>query len=852
MSFVVKLNGSNYVSEKRQRAFEEALKDGHQIQLRRGSGNGASAPNPVAPSPARSRPVPVAGPLDHGLLENLELGLARSYEHQKQTLRVHEQYLHNQGDYATIFSQLMQQQHAIFSNGNGAAAPTEATLQALENISHSIEQFHEHQSDTLGVHRQFLDEQATYAQAFIRLLQEQCDAMLHSSGNGNGNVSGRVGESLNQRMNESAVQRTSVGWDGIPTDEAPEPPAAPVSEASPSAAPEDVGRDGIPTDEAPVASAVDVETLTQSLLATVSDKTGYPPEMLELDMDMEADLGIDSIKRVEILSALRDQHPDLPEVGAEALTELRTLGQIIDFMQERGAEKKVSRARQQEHSIRRDGVALSPLPAPDFLKFQLPAGHCCLITDDGSGASAELAAILSQRGWSVVLMSFPSSIVAASTPPELPPEVVRVALPSTSEGHLREQLAAIAETHGPVGAFVHVHPHTDEHERLAYFDDRERALVKAVFLMAKHLQPALTEAVAQEDERAVFLTVTRMDGALGLSEPSETDVMAGGLAGLTKALRLEWPSVFCRAVDVAPALAPERAAQAIFAELHDPNRRIVEVGVRPASRSTIIRGGVGRTCGPKALWPRDSIPTTPTTDQPASPDADAVFLVSGGAKGITAQCVVAAARRYHSAFVLVGRSAHPDEGGPEPAWSAGVMDEKALKQRAMTHLAESGERPTPKQIRRMVKAVRSRREIRETLAAIEQAGGRAVYVSADVTDGAALRAGVEAALEQLGAPQITGLVHGAGAIADKPIQQKSADDFELVYGVKIDGLKNLLSCAPPETLTHVALFSSVAGFYGNAAQTDYALANEILNKIAHQLRREHPACHVRAIDWGPW
>ena len=73
--------------------------------------------------------------------------------------------------------------------------------------------------------------------------------------------------------------------------------------------------------------------MTQSLLDTVSDKTGYPPEMLELDMDMEADLGIDSIKRVEILSALQDRHPELPEIGAEALTELRTLGQIVEHTQ---------------------------------------------------------------------------------------------------------------------------------------------------------------------------------------------------------------------------------------------------------------------------------------------------------------------------------------------------------------------------------------------------------------------------------------------------------------------------------------------------------------------------------------
>ena len=61
----------------------------------------------------------------------------------------------------------------------------------------------------------------------------------------------------------------------------------------------------------PAAAATDA---TPVLLAVVADKTGYPAEMLELGMDLEADLGIDSIKRVEILAAMRERLPNLPEV----------------------------------------------------------------------------------------------------------------------------------------------------------------------------------------------------------------------------------------------------------------------------------------------------------------------------------------------------------------------------------------------------------------------------------------------------------------------------------------------------------------------------------------------------------
>ena len=89
------------------------------------------------------------------------------------------------------------------------------------------------------------------------------------------------------------------------------------------------------TSPPPAASSgesLSIENLTAILLEIVAEKTGYPVEMLESDMDMEADLGIDSIKRVEILGVMEERVPGLPAVEAETLAELRTLGQIADLM----------------------------------------------------------------------------------------------------------------------------------------------------------------------------------------------------------------------------------------------------------------------------------------------------------------------------------------------------------------------------------------------------------------------------------------------------------------------------------------------------------------------------------------
>src|SRR5205085_561704 len=92
---------------------------------------------------------------------------------------------------------------------------------------------------------------------------------------------------------------------------------------------------------APVRAAVVVDDRAQTvLLEVVAEKTGYPVEMLELDMSLDADLGIDSIKRVEILSALQTRLPAAPVVKPEDLGRLQTLRQIVAFLQDGAGEAK--------------------------------------------------------------------------------------------------------------------------------------------------------------------------------------------------------------------------------------------------------------------------------------------------------------------------------------------------------------------------------------------------------------------------------------------------------------------------------------------------------------------------------
>ncbi|MFN6461388.1 MAG: SDR family NAD(P)-dependent oxidoreductase [Nostoc sp. DedVER02] len=232
--------------------------------------------------------------------------------------------------------------------------------------------------------------------------------------------------------------------------------------------------------------------------------------------------------------------------------------------------------------------------------------------------------------------------------------------------------------------------------------------------------------------------------------------------------------------------------------------------------------------------------------QTAQLSPSSVFVVSGGAKGITAECTIKLAQQQPCKFILLGRS-ELLETEPDFAQNS---DESALKKCIMENLLSQGEKPTPMNVQKIYNKITSSREIKKTLAAIEKTGAKAEYISVDVTDTPALQEKLATAVQNLG--PITGIIHGAGNLADKLIEKKTEEDFEKVYTAKVQGLENLLACVNPNQLQHLVLFSSVTGFYGNPGQSDYAIANEILNKSAHIFKQSYPSCHVVAINWGAW
>lgn len=228
----------------------------------------------------------------------------------------------------------------------------------------------------------------------------------------------------------------------------------------------------------------------------------------------------------------------------------------------------------------RSPAHLSFLPPPDWLEVNVPKGRSCLITDDGSKTVQAIIQKLSEANWKVVALQFPTLPHSDS----LPDGVEISAVAQTGDEYLGSLIDAIAQKNGPPALFIHFHPKPEANSNPSLVPPEvETNSLRQVFFMAKHLKPYLTQPPTGNDySRCAFMTVARLNGAFGLPVDSgnaaesaaDFSPVAGGLFGLVKTLRAEWPSVFCRAVDLHPN---SESVERVLAELHDPETEIAEV-----------------------------------------------------------------------------------------------------------------------------------------------------------------------------------------------------------------------------------------------------------------------------------
>ena len=280
-----------------------------------------------------------------------------------------------------------------------------------------------------------------------------------------------------------------------------------------------------------------------------------------------------------------------------------------------------------------------------------------------------------------------------------------------------------------------------------------------------------------------------------------------GGAGFARTLHLETPALTTCVVNVPPAhprslewIVAEAAAATGYTEAHydaKGQRWEPRLQLNSSSFSSSSSNGNGE---------KNSRTRTRTKDEDEEQfpiGAGDVLLVTGGGKGIAAECALALGRETGARLALLGRS--------------DAASDKTLA---------------------------------ENLARIRAAGVRCDYARADVTDATAVRKAVAGLEKKLG--PVTAVLHGAGTNTPQLISALDEAAFRQTVAPKIDGVRNVLAAVDARRLKLLVTFGSIIARAGLRGEADYATANEWLTAFTEEFQADHPHCRCLALEWSVW
>jgi malonyl CoA-acyl carrier protein transacylase/3-oxoacyl-(acyl-carrier-protein) synthase/NAD(P)-dependent dehydrogenase (short-subunit alcohol dehydrogenase family)/acyl carrier protein len=572
--------------------------------------------------------------------------------------------------------------------------------------------------------------------------------------------------------------------------------------------------------------------IRDKVLDIVAEKTGYPREMLDLDLDLEADLGVDTVKQAEMFVAIRATY-NIPRDENLKLRDFPTLAHVIKFAEDHAntANTKIEGTSQStpEAAPKPAKLASAPrkvtsLDAANSIPRRVPvpvlrpplkickstgvtvgAGSRVIVMPDAGGVADQLIEKLKARKVEVLQLNR-----------SLDPEGLKELLKTWTSA-------------GPVHG-VYWLPAVDVEQRIAQMDSgtwREavRVRIKALYSTMR----ALYDHIGVPG--SFLVTATRLGGHHGYDPAGAVAPLGGSVVGFAKTYKRERPDACVKAVDFSRDCQAGIVADRLIEEtLFDTGA--VEIGYQNELRWTI------------------GLEESPAADGNSGMvlDEKTVIVITGAAGSIVSAITADLAAASGGNFYLLDLVPEPAPNNPD--LDRFVKDKHGLKRDLFGQIQARGERATPALVEKELASLERALAARTAIDAVRSAGGTAHYFSLNLSDTGAVAKVIERIRETEG--HIDVLLHAAGLDRSRRLAEKPPEEFDVVFDVKSDGFYNLLHAIGDMPLRATVAFSSIAGRFGNPGQTDYSSANDLLCKISSSMRTTHPQTRAIAIDWTAW
>jgi NAD(P)-dependent dehydrogenase (short-subunit alcohol dehydrogenase family) len=562
--------------------------------------------------------------------------------------------------------------------------------------------------------------------------------------------------------------------------------------------------------------------------------------MLDLDLDLEADLGVDTVKQAELFAAIREIY-GIPRDDNRKLRDYPTLAHVIGFVYQNRPDLAGATAPAASVPPEKPPEGTDPTPPPParprperrpLLNFDAadriprrvplpnlrPPLNICKPTGVTLGPGSRVIVMPDTNGVSDALTKRLQTSGVEVLPIAGAPDA------ETLTACLNNWLAA-----GPVQGVYWLPALEDE----GSLDTMNLAAWRAALqTRVKLLYTTMRTLFEQVAAPGTFLvTATRLGGQHGYNPSGATSPLGGAVVGFAKTYKRERTDAHVKAVDFEAQCNPSDIAELLVEEtLRDPGA--VEIGYKAGERWTV------------------SLQEQPAADGLAglTLNQDSVFLITGAAGSIVSAITADLATASGGTFYLLDLVPEPDANSTD--LKRFVSDKDGLKRDLFARIQARGERATPALVEKELAALERAQAAQSAIDAVRAAGGTAHYFSVNLTDGDAVTRIIDQVRQRSG--RIDVLLHAAGIERSHFLPDKDPREFDLVFDVKSDGWFNLLHAIGNMPLRATVAFSSIAGRFGNGGQTDYSSANDLLCKITSSFRTTRPGTRGIVIDWTAW
>ena len=557
-------------------------------------------------------------------------------------------------------------------------------------------------------------------------------------------------------------------------------------------------------------AGVDMDAVCTALREAFAERTGYPLELIEADLDLEADLGIDSVKRVEVVGHVGEvlgvdvkeldfsqalSVSDIAEVlvgsqNVEVADAQRTEAGASDAQLDSVTIKYEDESSRTAHRYVPQSVRIKSLGAERTI---LP-GDAILVTAADQSVNDAVRKVLEELSLTVI---------------EIPGDASEATIKRLTSSDRLRRVSTVVD-------LSVLRPHADIlSEGDAWWQDVEGQYT-TVFSVAQ----ATYETLQSHGEHASWISVTSSGGMSGMDLRTVGDPIGGLTAGFVKTLALELRQMHTRIVDF-DVVEPSSLAGALRTELtHKAVNEEIEIGYIEGDRYTVRVLPVPVSSSDRAV--RQSLST------------DSCVVMSGGSRGIVRECALALAEQRNIPVVLLGRS-DPDDPEMKP-WLA-YSDEDWANARAEVMRQGRTRRPEASvaELSDEYRRITYTRQLVTNLADIESRTDKIHYLVCDVSDPDQVDKAMAQARSRFG--KIGAIVHGAGLESFGAIPRKSLKKTAKAIAVKARGFQNLLRATAEDDLSAFISFGSISGRFGMDGQSDYTAGASLLAQMAHIMSR---------------